>query len=149
MTEEKMSPPIKDESIENGAENAQQRKILIIAAVFFLFILFGIVAAVVGLLQPNAPTEKIRDIFIIFIAFESLVIGVALIILIIQASTFINLLQNEMKPILDATNETIHTLRGTTAFLSENVAEPVIKLNANLAGLSRILKVLGVKGNKK
>ncbi len=149
MTEERIETPVKNEAIKNDAEEAQRRKIMIIAIIFFLIILFGIVVAVVGLLQPNAPTEKIRDIFIIFMAFESLVIGVALVVLIIQISTLINLLQNEIKPILDATNETIHTLRGTTAFLSESVVEPVIKLNANLAGLSQVLKVFGIKGNKK
>ena len=149
MTEERMEAPVQDEVIENNAEEAQQRKIMIIAIIFLLIILCGIVIAVVGLLQPNAPTEKIRDIFIIFMAFESLIVGVALVILIIQISTLINLLQNEIKPILDATNETIHTLRGTTAFLSENVAEPVIKLNANLAGLLHVLKVFGIKGDKK
>jgi len=107
--------------------------------------LAGIIGAVIGLLQPNTPTEKIRDIFIIFMAFESLVIGVALVILILQIASLMNLLQNEIKPILDATNETVHTLRGTTTFISENIAEPVIKLNANLAGLQRVLEVLGIK----
>ncbi len=149
MTEERMETPVESEAIKNNADEAQQRKIMIIAIIFFLIILCGIIIAVVGLLQPNTPTDKIRDIFIIFMAFESLVIGVALVILIIQTSTLINLLQNEIKPILDATNETVHTLRGTSAFLSESVAEPVIKLNANLAGLLQVLKVFGIKGNKK
>jgi len=57
----------------------------------------------------------------------------------------INLLQNEVKPILDATNETVNTLRGTTTFLSENLVEPVIKLNSYLAGIQRVLKLLGLK----
>jgi hypothetical protein len=78
-------------------------------------------------------------------AFESLVIGVALVILIIQVASLINLLQNEIKPILDATNETVNTLRGTTTFLSENLVEPVIKLNTYLAGIQRVLKLLGLK----
>jgi hypothetical protein len=82
-------------------------------------------------------------------AFESLVIGAALVILILQISALINLLQNEIKPILDATNETIHTLRGTTAFLSENMAEPVIKLNSSLAGFQRVLEMFGVKKSRK
>ena len=104
-------------------------------------------AAVVGLLNPQTDTARIRDVFIIFMAFESLVIGVALVILILQIASLMNLLQNEIKPILDATNETVHTLRGTTTFISENIAEPVIKLNASLAGLQRVLEVLGIKKN--
>jgi hypothetical protein len=104
-----------------------------------------VVLAVFGLMQSGEQTAKIRDIFIIFMAFESLVIGAALIILVIQVASLINLLQNEVKPILDATNETVNTLRGTTTFLSENLVEPVIKLNSYLAGLRRFFQLFGFK----
>ena len=148
MTEEIVKVPAeKSNTDENKTEEMDQRKVIIIAIIFVLIILGGIIAAVAGLLNPNTPTERIRDIFIIFMAFESLVIGAALVILILQISTLINLLQNEIKPILDATNETVHTLRGTTAFLSENMAEPVIKLNASLAGLQRVFEIFGIKKN--
>ena len=148
MTEEIVKVPAeKSNTDENKTEEMDQRKVIIIAIIFVLIILGGIIAAVSGLLNPNTPTERIRDIFIIFMAFESLVIGAALVILILQISTLINLLQNEIKPILDATNETVHTLRGTTAFLSENMAEPVIKLNASLAGLQRVFEIFGIKKN--
>jgi hypothetical protein len=140
--------PAENEEFDKKKESAQ-RNLLIGAIVFVLLIVGGIVAAVIGLLNPNTPTERIRDIFIIFMAFESLVIGAALVILILQISALINLLQNEIKPILDATNETIHTLRGTTAFLSENMAEPVIKLNSSLAGFQRVLEMFGVKKSRK
>ena len=123
----------------------RQRTIVITAVIFVILLIGGIVAAIIGLLQPNTPTEKIRDIFIIFMALESLLIGVALIILIVQFASLINLLQNEVRPILDATNETVNHLRGTAEFLGENVVEPVIKLNGYLAGMQRMLELLGVK----
>jgi K+ transporter len=105
----------------------------------------GIVAAIYLLLQPGSPTGTIRDIFIIFMAFETLIIGAALVVLIIQVASLINLLQNEVKPILKATTETVNTLRGTTAFLSENLVEPVIKLNSSIAGLRRFFQMFGIK----
>lgn len=145
MAEEIVDVPVEEKFSKE--EKSDQRKIAAIAIVFVLLILGGVIAAVFGLLNENTPTERIRDIFIIFMAFESLVIGVALVILILQIASLMNLLQNEIKPILDATNETVHTLRGTTTFISENIAEPVIKLNASLAGLQRILEVLGIKRN--
>jgi hypothetical protein len=80
-------------------------------------------------------------------ALESIVIGLALIILIVQIARLINLLQNEIKPIIDSTNETVSTLRGTTHFLSNNLVEPVIKLNEYLAGFQQVFKF--VKPNKK
>lgn len=101
--------------------------------------------AVYFLLQPGTPTDRIRDVFIIVVALETLVIGVALIVLIVQLASLINLLQNEVRPILHATNETVNTLRGTAEFLGESVVEPVIKLNGYLAGLGRMLELMGIR----
>ncbi len=106
-------------------------------------ILALIVLAVFALLQNDARTANIRDIFIIFMAFESLIIGAALVVLVIQFASLINLLQNEVKPILQSTSETVNTLRGTTEFLSENLVEPVIKLNSYLAGLRKVFDLFG------
>ena len=108
-----------------------------------LLILLGV--AIFFLLQPATPTDKIRDVFIIVVALESLVIGVALIVLVVQLASLINLLQNEVRPILKATNDTVNNLRGTAEFLGENVVEPVVKLNGYLAGLSRMLELMGIK----
>jgi ABC-type dipeptide/oligopeptide/nickel transport system permease component len=133
-----------EEAVQREAER-RQRTIVITAVIFLIVLIAGIVAAVIALLQPNAPTDKIRDIFIIFMALESLLIGAALIVLIVQFASLINLLQNEVRPILDATNETVNHLRGTAEFLGENVVEPVVKLNGYLAGMQRMLELLGVK----
>jgi hypothetical protein len=123
----------------------RQRVIVVTAVIFLLLLITAIVLAVIFLLKPDTPTETIRDIFIIFMALESLLIGVALIILIIQFASLLNLLQNELRPILEATNETVHHLRGTSEFLGESVVQPVIKLSGYLAGMQRMLELLGVK----
>jgi ABC-type dipeptide/oligopeptide/nickel transport system permease component len=133
-----------EEAQQREAER-RQRTIVITAVIVLVVLIAGIVAAIIGLLQPNTPTDKIRDIFIIFMALESLLIGVALIVLIVQFASLINLLQNEVRPILDATNETVNHLRGTAEFLGENVVEPIIKLNGYLAGMQRMLELLGIK----
>jgi amino acid permease len=77
-------------------------------------------------------------------ALESFIIGLALIILIVQLATLINLLQNEIKPILNSTSETVNTLRGTATFLSDNLAEPVIKLNETVAVIRRLVDFLKI-----
>jgi hypothetical protein len=122
----------------------RQRQTIIGISVGILFVLAIIIGAIIYLAQPNAPTEKIRDIFIIFMALEFLLIGLALVILIIQLASLINLLQNEVKPILESTNETASTLRGTAVFLSENLTEPVIQLNSYLAALRRMIELIGL-----
>ena len=119
---------------------------LIAGLVAGALVLVGLITlAVIGLLQNSGTTARIRDIFIIFMAFESLIIGAALVILVIQVASLINLLQNEVRPILKSTSETVDTLRGTTAFLSENMVEPVIKLNSYLAGLRRLTDLFSLK----
>jgi hypothetical protein len=127
------------------SSTSRQRWILFGIVVLLIIFLAGIVLAVLALMRDAAATAQIRDIFIIFMALESLVIGVALLVLIIQVASLINLLQNEVKPILETTIETVSTLRGTTAFLSENLVEPVIKLNTYLAGLQRVIELIGLK----
>jgi len=125
-------------------ELRKQRMTIIGVVVGVIFLLALIIGSIVYLAQPLSPTEKIRDIFIIFMALEFLLIGLALVILIIQLANLINLLQNEVKPILESTNETANTLRGTAAFLSQNLTEPVIQLNSYVAALRRAIELLGL-----
>ena len=128
----------------NGADKRSRNIVtIIIIGIVVLLILLGL--AIYFLLQPGTPTDRIRDVFIIIVALETLVIGVALIILIVQLASLINLLQNEVRPILTATNETVNHLRGTAEFLGENVVEPVIKLNGYLAGMNRVIELMGIK----
>jgi len=128
----------------------QQRLItigIVVATLVFLAII--VLVTVVLLRQDAETTSKIADVFIIFMALESLVIGLVLVILIVQLARLINLLQNEIKPIVESTNETVSTLRGTTQFLSDNISEPVIRLNEYLAGLSEFFRIVRPKRKKK
>jgi nitrate reductase gamma subunit len=132
---------------EAVSQATNRKKIWIMVGILagVVIVLALIVLVVYALLQNDTRTANIRDIFIIFMAFESLVIGAALVVLIVQVASLINLLQNEVKPILESTSETVNTLRGTTAFLSENLVEPVIKLNSYVAGLRKIFGIFGTK----
>lgn len=144
FTSEKIERSISDPPLPPQTEQPQRNIVIPIAiGAIVLVVLLGV--AIYFLLQPATPTDKIRDIFIIVVALESLVIGVALIILIVQLASLINLLQNEVKPILTATSDTVNTLRGTAEFLGENVVEPVIKLNGYLAGMTRMLELMGIR----
>jgi len=125
---------------------ARKTRTAVIAVVLAGIVLFAIlILAIYVLLQPGTPTDRWRDIFIILVALESLVIGIALVVLLIQMASLINLLQNEVRPILDATSETVNNLRGTAEFLGESVVEPVIKLNGYLASLRRVLELMGIR----
>ena len=130
---------------EQLEQERQMKRTMTIAIVIAIVVLAGLIFAIYQLMLPGTPTDRIRDVFIIVVALESLVIGVALIVLIVQLASLINLLQNEVRPILKATSETVNNLRGTAEFLGENVVEPVVKLNSYLAGLNRMLELMGIK----
>ena len=126
----------------------QQRNVIIGVSVVLLLILAGMIWAVFKLMSPATPVEtvtRLRDVFLIVMALLSLFIGFALAVLIIQITSLINLLQNEVRPILQATTETVNNLRGTAEFLGENVVQPVIKLNGYMAGLQRVIELIGIK----
>jgi amino acid transporter len=143
---ERSTPQLVPENTAPQRDQDQRMKRIMIGVIIgavVILVLLGL--AIFFLLQPTTPTDKIRDVFIIVVALESLVIGVAMIVLIVQLASLINLLQNEVRPILTATNETVNNLRGTAEFLGENVVEPVIKLNGYLAGMSRVIELMGIK----
>jgi amino acid permease len=133
--------------------SAGSKKNLIIGIVVGVIVLALVIFAIVSLFRADLETtSRVRDIFIIFMALESLVLGVALIILITQLAVLINIMKNEIKPILENTQETVNTLKGTTTFISNNLAEPVIKLNGYLAGLKQFFDLINPgtkKSNKK
>ena len=116
--------------------------IIILCAV----ILLGLIVTGIFFLTQAGPsaTSQVRDIFIIFLTLESFVIGVALVILVVQVSTLVNLVQNEIKPILKSTTETVNTLKGTTQFLSQNLVDPVIKVNSYTAGIRRLFDLVNI-----
>lgn len=126
------------------AELRKQRLIIIGIVVFALLVLVGLFFGVRALVNNAEFTTVLRDVMIIVLAFEFFVIGFALVILLIQLARLINLLQNEIQPILESTNETANTLRGTAVFLSENMVEPVVKLNGYMASLRRMLDLLNI-----
>jgi uncharacterized membrane protein len=140
---------VSSNSRETSQELRRQRMVFIGVGVVVLIVLALIILSVWFLLQSSTPTDRIRDIFIIFMALESLLLGLALVVLIIQLARLINLLQNEIKPILDSTNQTVSTLRGTTAFLSDNLVEPIMKMNEYFAGLQQALRVFGLARGKR
>jgi hypothetical protein len=120
-----------------------RRRLILFGAVLFLLL----VAAGIGLFllsQNAALTSTARDIFLILLALEFMVVGVAVIVLAVQIARLTLLLEMEIRPMLENANDTLDTLRGTSLFLSESLVEPVVKLQSTLAGIQRVLEVLGL-----
>lgn len=125
---------------------AQKRALMIGVSVLLVLLLAGAVWLALWLVGNPTTAAAVRDVFIIFMGLVFLLIGAALVVLIFQLAVLTNMLQHEIKPILDSTNETVNTLRGTTAFISENLVEPIVKLNAYMAALAQVVDSLGALG---
>lgn len=104
-----------------------------------------VIAGLVYLLSLNSKvTENIRDIFVIFLAFFTLLIGIAVVVLVVQVSKLVNMLNNEVKPMVESTNRTLRELQGTTHFIGSNLVEPVIKINSTVAGIQKAVDLLNI-----
>lgn len=87
-------------------------------------------------------SATLRDIAIIIVAIETIIINGLLIILVWQIWRLIRMIQTEIKPILKDTKDTVGTVRGTADFVSSNVVEPVVKTSGKLAGFRQTIKTL-------
>lgn len=135
--------------LESGTEIPEQagnkpgmNKVLYwIIGIFVGLVLLSIVVVIL-ISQPSVDSGRVRDIFLILMVLVSFVVSVCLIILLIQVALLVNLLNNEIRPVLANLIDSVNDLKGTTAFLSENLVEPVIKLNEYLAGFKRLTDIL-------
>jgi hypothetical protein len=146
------SQPAVSTDIASPAEQRMRRWFIVGASIAGL-LLIGLVVALVFLsigayesaveqARPSpgsAVVGLLRDAAIIFVAFETLIIGLLLIVLMLQMQSLTVLLRDEIRPMLEAANETMRTVRGTTQFVSHNVVSPVMKWSGYLAGVRRVL----------
>jgi NADH:ubiquinone oxidoreductase subunit 5 (subunit L)/multisubunit Na+/H+ antiporter MnhA subunit len=134
-------------SEKKPSSEVMKKRTIALIVIIVLVVIAGLVVGAVFLLdKDNADkTSQVRDVFIIFMALETLVVGISLIILVIQLAILTNLIQNEVKPILESTTETVNNLKGTVRFLSNNLTEPVIKINQSLAMTKRFIDLLKPK----
>jgi hypothetical protein len=129
-----------DTVVVSDADNSPGivRWIVIGLAVLGVAIVIALVIAIVGGLSNSEGVASVfrilRDFFIIVLALQGILISVALVVLILQLTSLINLLRNEIKPLVDEARSTLTTVRGTTQFISKNVSTPVIRVASTLAG---------------
>lgn len=149
------APPSEVEAESPAAQRARRWFIVggIIVALLLIGAIVGMVFLSINAYQAvqagEAPSggavvvSLLRDVAIIFVALEMLVIGALLIVLMLQLQSLTVLMRDEIKPMLEAANETVTTVRGTTRFVSHSVVSPVMKVSSTLAGARRILKDIG------
>jgi hypothetical protein len=121
----------------------QAQSALIVIGMVVLLLTVGLVLIAVAL-AGNAATAGpavriVRDLLIIFVTLEAIVIGASIAIFVVQLARLVNLIKNEVEPLLDAASETVNTVRGTAQFLSKNLTEPVVAIGSTVKGLVNVM----------
>jgi len=140
MAEHTTGPVGEGEAIEVGRE--QQTRTKIIVAVVVVLVIAALGFGGYELFVHPHWAEVLRDMFIILMAIESLAIGILLIVLIIQIINLTRLLQEEVLPILNSTNQTVDTVKQTTSFVSDVVVSPLVKAVSTLSAVQGGLKAI-------
>src|ERR671911_577867 len=125
---------------ENGADTGRGEGWAALA----LLVLGLIVAAIAfGLYQlggaDQAPLERLRDITIIFLAFQLLLVTIILAGIAAGLVFLILVLKDQIIPLLTELTETARRLRGTTEFMTEEAVKPII----TAAGKAAKMRAMG------
>ncbi len=134
--------------LPEGSSTRSGRSISLIfklsAAILILLILallaFALVVALTAA-ETWAPLVQIfRDVLIIIVVVEAVLIVTAFAILLLQAAGFIIMLKTEIKPILDNARETTRLTKATAEFVSQNSLDPLIQIKSFITGLLSFLR---------
>lgn len=88
-----------------------------------------------------APLIQIfRDVLLIILILESILVIAALAILMLQAAGFLIMLKTEVKPILNNARETTRLSKATAQFINSNAVDPLIQIRSFLSGLLAFLR---------
>jgi len=155
------------ESVTTAGDRA--RRSLIVGLVVVGLLMIGLIALLIVLsvdayrTAAQAPTATevyvipaqspgaavislLRDVAIVLVAFETLLIGLLVLVLILQIQALIGLLRDEIRPMLESLNDTVATVRGTTRFVSHHVVSPAIQTVGLLAGVRRVIREIVALG---
>jgi predicted PurR-regulated permease PerM len=130
--------------------NESEKKNFQIALGGVLVVVIVLLVVMCYLLFTHAEaTAILRDMSVIILALESIVVLLLLGVVVGMLWWLIQTLEKKITPILDATNETVNnvsetvnTVRGTVTFMSDTVVSPVVKVVSYASGVKRTIQTL-------
>lgn len=123
-----------------AAERQMRRRMVLIGigiAVIAVLILLGFAAMIAA-----GVIDEVRDILIILLATESLVIGGVTLFLLYQMIMLVTLLREDLIPLIQSAQETVNSARGTTVYVSRKIIVPSAKAATTVARLQATARVL-------
>ena len=84
----------------------------------------------------------VRDVAIVLLAIESLVIGVLLAVMLWQLKALVKMLREEVAPLLTSASETAQRVKGTVGLVTDTVVTPLIRVRSWAAGARQTIDTL-------
>jgi hypothetical protein len=122
------------------AERQMRRRMTLIGigiAVIAILILLGFAAMIAA-----GVIDEVRDIVIILLAVESLIIGGVTLFLLYQMIMLLTLIREELIPLIQSAQDTVNSARGTTVYVSRKIVVPSAKAATTVARLQAMARVL-------
>jgi hypothetical protein len=128
---------------ENSAEIGKWKWWALLAILILGLIVVGVCY---GLYQlggaDQAPLERLRDITIIFLAFQLLLVTIVLAGIAAGLIFLIVVLKDQIIPLLTELTETARRLRGTTEFMTEEAVKPIITVAGRAAKIRAMVQTV-------
>ena len=122
------------------AERQMRRRMVLIgigiAVIAVLILLSFAVMIAAGVI------DEVRDVLIILLATESLIIGGVTLFLLYQMIMLVTLLREDLIPLIQSAQETVNSARGTTVYVSRKIVVPSAKAATTVARLQAMTRVL-------
>ena len=123
------------------------------AALAILLVGLVIAGSGYGLYQlggaDQAPLERLRDIVIIFLAFQLLLVTVILAGIAAGLVFLILVLKDQVIPLLHELTETVKRLRGTTEFVTEEAVKPIVVAAGQIAKVRAMARAVTGQDRKR
>ncbi len=112
----------------------------IIAIIFVV----GLLLAFTSELEITAlRIEYFRNLFMIVLGIEGILIVGSIAVLIVQIARLVNMLKRDVQPVLTTAQETVNTAKGTVEFVGDNTVRPIIKASAFMSGVGVVIRDVG------
>lgn len=115
-----------------------------------LVVLFVVLFVVLYLLggSDQSALERIMEITVIFLGLSAVLVVLLMGALVGIIVWFALRIKDGAVPVLEQLTETIARVRGTTEFMGEEVAKPVISFYSRVAGIRALIKTVTGRDRK-
>ncbi len=130
-----------DETVSKSRADKKKNRRMTYIGIGVAVVVILIIASFVLMIRGGV-TGVVRDIVIIFLAIESVVLVGLMVALVIQMMLLVRMMRDEVRPLITSAQETINSARGTTQFVGRKIVTPTASAAANIAQVRRMFQVL-------